>query len=190
MWMLNVTPHLRIKCRLLVSSWEGTASTQLLPEEPFSVVQDVPCMWGDVIAGCASAHLGFEVLWVLAKKSIMGIKTLKAKALSPHIWEQDWWWVCFIACKDYTEGLKLRPHPTWPYRPLPLPSHMPSAHCRPHCCSVKIIPERNAVVFEDLALNLRHAFYLLRHLAVCFICWKESRKIIMKWDFLENPSRR
>lgn len=101
--------HLRIKCRLLVSSWEGTVSTQLLPEEPFSVVQDVPCMWGDVIAGCASAHLGFEVLWVLAKKSIMGIKTSKAEALSPHIWEQDWWWVCFLACMDYTEGLKPRP---------------------------------------------------------------------------------
>lgn len=46
-------------------------------------------MWGDVIAGCASAHLGFEVLWVLAKKSIMGIQSLKAEPLSPHIWEQD-----------------------------------------------------------------------------------------------------
>lgn len=81
----------------------------------------VPCMWGDVIAGCASAHLGFEALWVLAKENIMGIKTLKAEALSPHIWEQDWRWVCVIACVDYTERSKPRPHPTWPYRTLPLP---------------------------------------------------------------------
>lgn len=61
----------------------------LLPEEPFSVVQDILCMWGDVIAGSASADLCFEVLWVLAKKSILRIYSLKAKTLLLHIWEPD-----------------------------------------------------------------------------------------------------
>lgn len=91
---LNVVPQwkpiciicdLWIKCRLLINSRVETVFPYLLPEEPFSVVQDILCMWGDVTAGSASADICFEVLWVLAKKSIMGIYSLKAEALLLHV---------------------------------------------------------------------------------------------------------
>lgn len=43
------------------------------------------------------------------KEKHHGIQSLKAEPLSPHIWEQDWWWVCFIACMSYTERLSPAP---------------------------------------------------------------------------------
>jgi hypothetical protein len=69
------------KYRLLIISWEETAFPYLLPTEPFSVVSSA--------CGSASADLCFEVLWILAKKNIMGIYSLKAKVLWLHIEEPD-----------------------------------------------------------------------------------------------------
>lgn len=147
--MLNVIPQWKL-LSVIYLIYGSNADSWSVPEKEqylLSCFLKSPFQWSRMFPACGvmwlqavPLYLGFEVLWVLAKKSIMGIKTLKAEAFSPHIW----WWVCFIACMDYTEGLKPRPTQydhtdLCPYHTCPPHIAAPIAECenntgKERCC--------------------------------------------------------